>query len=68
MKEFNDIAERWPSRAMFATDLGVKYTTARGWSQRDSIPSAYWRALINAGMRRNIEISPDLLIDLAAKD
>ena len=53
---------------ILADDAGVDIEAVRGWRKRDSIPAKYWRELLNKAPERNIRISPDLLIDLAARN
>ena len=53
---------------VLASDAGVDVETVRGWRKRDSIPAKYWRELLDKAPKRNIRISPDLLIDLAARN
>ena len=65
MKSFGQIVDRWPSRQVFVSDLGVEEETVRGWVRRDSVPSGYWKRLLKAARKRRIKITPELLIDLA---
>lgn len=67
MKSFADLVELW-GRNELAGDLGVPKNRVRNWVRHDSIPDVYWRALLNKAPDRGIDISPDLLIDFAARD
>ena len=67
MQDFREIVEAW-GRKELASDLGVPKERARQWSRDNSIPQWYWRVLLEKAPKRNIEISPKLLIDLAARD
>ena len=68
MKSFTQVMCAWPSMALLAEDAGVDVEATRGWRKRDSIPSKYWRRLLNKAPERNINISSDLLVDIAARD
>ena len=70
MKTFSDIIDLWPGDTprerleLFASDMDVKYNTARGWYNRNSIPNYYWTALIHAGRHHYIDIDADLLLSI----
>lgn len=65
MKSIDRILSLWPSIADLGRDLGVPYPTVAAWKQRDSIPVAYWRALIDAARSRGLrEITSELLVEL----
>lgn len=68
MDSFQQIIKKWPDRSALASDLGVMDETIKGWIKRESIPANYWKRLIAAGAERGIYVSPDKLIDLAARD
>lgn len=68
MNSFEQIINAWPSIGEFANDMGVNVETARGWRKRDSIPAKYWKRLLNKASQRNISISADILVDLAARN
>ena len=68
MDSFENIICGWPGMDVLASDAGVDVETVRGWRKRDSIPAKYWRELLDKAPKRNIKISPELLIDLAAKN
>ncbi len=55
MNTIYDIAEAWPTLAEFAHDAGVTVGAARMWCKRNSIPGAYWLALVNGAQHRGIE-------------
>jgi len=67
MESFREIVETW-GRQQMATDLGVPKERARQWSRDNSIPQWYWKGLLAKAPDRNILVSPELLIDLAARD
>jgi len=66
MESFTKIVEAW-GRLEMASDLGVPKDMPRQWSRDDSIAAKYWRELLNKAPARNINISGDLLIDLAKR-
>ncbi len=55
MMTFQQIIAQWPRLTEFAADVGVKYPTAAAWRQRNSIPPAYWQAVVNAAENRGVE-------------
>lgn len=67
MHSNREIIRTW-GRQQLATDLGVPKERVRGWERWDSLPASYWRELLNKAPERNIDISGDLLIDIAARD
>ena len=40
----------------------------RKWDQLDILPVEHWQALLEIAPSRDIDISPELLIELAARD
>ncbi|KKK55593.1 hypothetical protein LCGC14_3073010 [marine sediment metagenome] len=67
MESFTEIVKTW-GRADMAKDLGVTEERVRNWERLDSIPDDFFRRLLDKAPKRNIRISPDLLIDLAARN
>lgn len=68
MRNVSDIFEIWPADAELGRDIGVPYPTVSAWKQRGSIPSAYWREIVQAARRRgHPEVTADLLVDLHAR-
>lgn len=67
MQSFTEIVESW-GRAELAADLGVPKERTRQWSRDDTIHAKYWRGLLEKAPERGIRVSPELLIDLAARD
>ena len=66
MRTNREIIRMW-GRGQLAADLGIPKERVRGWERWDSLPASYWRELLNKDAERNIDISGDLLIDIAAK-
>ena len=67
MNSFTQVMCAWPKISLLADDAGVDIEAVRGWRKRDSIPARYWKKLLDKAPERNIEISPEILIDLAAR-
>lgn len=55
MHSFSEIILKWPGLAEFARDMGVPITTAQSWRDRDSIPNARWKKLIEKARGRAIK-------------
>lgn len=63
-----EIIGKWPSLTAFAADIGVSYGTAKAMRRRKSIPSEYWRRLINCAAERTIDgVTLEQLAENAAK-
>ena len=67
MNSYTEIVNTWGVTEM-AFDLGVPKERVRGWMRYNMLPPANWRRLLEKAPSRNIDISPDLLIDLAARE
>ena len=67
MLDSREIIAIW-SRRQLARDLNVPVERVRGWERQNSLPASYWRELLNKAPERNIDISGDLLIDIAARN
>ena len=67
MQNFSEIIEIW-GRPEMSDDLKVPPDMPRQWWRDNSIPAWYWRRMLNKAPERNINISADLLIDIAARD
>lgn len=73
---FSAIIEAWDrsgispaqSQAVMAADFNVPKERVRGWWRENSIPSEYWQEVVDKAPTRGIAISPELLIELAARD
>lgn len=68
VRSFRDVAKLWPSVSDFASEMGVGVDTARKWSQRDKIPSEYWRSLLETRPARDAGLTAEVLTSLAARD
>jgi hypothetical protein len=64
LKTFTAVCELWPNIQSLADDMGVPYTTAQSWKNRDTIPAPAWQRLLRAANKRNI---PGLSVELFAK-
>lgn len=68
MNTFSQLIDLWPTKAEFASDLGVEYGVAHQWDRRDSIPSDYWNDVIAAAERRQLKgINLELLAEISSK-
>ena len=67
MDSFTDIIRAWGCERL-ASDLSVPKERVRSWERFNTFPDEHWKLALKLAPNRNIEISPDLLIDLAAKD
>ena len=67
MKSYAEIIRAW-GRAEMAADLGVPKERVRSWERFDTFPDEHWKLALELAPTRNIEISPDLLIELAARN
>lgn len=64
-----DVVALWPDHETMARDLGqdVKEHRPRDWARRGSIPPEFWVDIVRAGRARGLNISVDLLADIAAR-
>ena len=67
MLDSREIITTW-GRGRLAKDLDIPKERVRSWVRQNSIPVGYWQKLLNKAPERNIHISGDLLIDIAARD
>lgn len=66
MNTYTEIVVAW-GRQQLAEDLGVPPERVRGWERFDKIPSSNWRRMVDLAPTRGVNISPDLLLNIAAK-
>lgn len=64
---FSDLVETW-GRQHMVDDLGETKDIVRGWFRNNNIPSDRWQKLLDKAPKRGIKISPETLIELAARD
>ena len=67
MESYREIVQTW-GRQTLASDLNIPEERVRAWERFDSIPAGYWQNMLNKAPERNINISGDLLINIAAKN
>jgi len=67
MRSNTEIVIKW-GRALLAADLDIPEDRVRNWERSDSIPKEYMREMVEKAPERNIQISDELLIDLAARN
>ncbi len=66
MDDFFEIVEIW-GRPEMSADLKIPKDMPRQWWRDNSIPAWYWRRMLDKAPERNIDISNDLLIDMAER-
>jgi hypothetical protein len=68
LRSFSELIGLWDSRAALGEDCDVDAGVVKQWDRRNSIPSAYWGAVVAGAARRKIEpeITFELLSRLAA--
>ncbi len=67
MHSFTEIVETW-GRKRLVTDLGLPEDMPRQWSRDDSIHAKYWKKLLASPRAWAIGITPEILIELAARN
>tara|TARA_R110000824_G_scaffold393340_1_gene592451 strand:- start:201 stop:416 length:216 start_codon:yes stop_codon:yes gene_type:complete len=67
MNSYKEIIEQWPSAQEFGTDVGVTGSLARVWKSRNTLPPRHWNLVVEKGQARGIDISLDLLAELAER-
>ena len=67
MESHREIVQTWGRQAL-ASDLEIPEERVRAWERFDNIPAGYWQNMLNKAPDRNIDISPEILIRLAAKN
>ena len=67
MESQREIVQTW-GRQTLASDLGIPEERVRAWERFDSIPAGYWEEMLSKAPDRDIEISPEILIRLAARN
>ena len=69
MRNVSDVLQIWPRSVDLARELHVSPPRITDWKNRNSIPAAYWRDIVNAARKRgHPEVSADLLADLHARN
>jgi hypothetical protein len=68
MENFSDIIDAFGGYAPFSSAIGITENHAGVMKHRNSIPSVYWRRVVEAARERNIKkISYEILAQLAEK-
>jgi len=67
VRTFRDLIEQWPTRAIFARELGIGYEAAAAMYGRSFVHPHYWERLLNAAERREIHVSPEDLMRMSDK-
>jgi hypothetical protein len=68
---FRQIIDEWPSVSILADEVSnhhnhVTVFQVRKWRTRNSIPPEYWKNLIAAANRRDITLTSETLVEIAA--
>jgi len=64
---FRDLIAQWPSRDVFAEDIGVGVASVHKWAKTGSVRARYFQRIVDAGQARGLPVSPELLVRLAAR-
>ena len=67
MESPRKIVQTW-GRQTLASDLDIPEERVRAWERFNSIPAGYWEEMLNKAPGRDIDISPEILIRLAARN
>jgi hypothetical protein len=63
---FRELIDRFGGIPAIQSDLGVPYVTAQKMYQRDSIAVRHWPRLMSAAAARDIRVTADALVKMAA--
>lgn len=63
---FKAVIRMWPTKALMASDLGVKQSRVEKWYVRDAIPAEFWVVLIQTADRGGLDLTYQDLAELAA--
>ncbi len=66
MESNAEIVKVW-GRDKMAEALSVPKETVRSWQRLDTLPKEYWKDILRCAPR-DMALSPELLIDLAARN
>jgi hypothetical protein len=68
MNNFSDIIDAFGGYAPFSAAIGITENHAGVMKHRNSIPSVYWKRVVEAARERNIKrVSYEVLANLAEK-
>lgn len=80
MESFSEVIQTWGRQQLtvdLAEPLGIREETddfrrlkdrIRKWEELDILPTEHWKAILSKAPSRGIKLSPELLIDLAARE
>lgn len=63
---FSQLIDQWESREAFARAVGTTGTNASAMWQRNSIPSHYWSAVVQAAAAKGLKVTFESLSQLSA--
>lgn len=64
---FKEVIEAWPSRRVFADDIGVSIHRVHKWIQNESIPAPFMKAIVAAGRQRHVNVTAETLVSLSGR-
>lgn len=67
LSTFRDIIDLWPSRAVFADDVGVSVETVHKWAARGTVRAEYFFSILIAARRRGFAVSAARLCRIAGE-
>lgn len=67
MRTFRDLIQMWPTRTVFAREMGIGYEAAAAMYGRGFVHPHYWVRLLDAAHRRGIELTAEDLMLLSDK-
>ena len=68
MEDFRAIIVKWPDLDALAADTGAGKEAIKKWKRRNTIPSEYWKGMVQGAARRGIEgVTADLMADIAMR-
>lgn len=66
-KTHRQIISAWPSVPDLARDIKEDYQKVWRWYDRNSIPDNKWKKVLKAAKKRDIPLTAEILINIAAK-
>lgn len=62
---YREVISLWPSRAVFAEEVGVSLDVVQKWAQGGSIPAKHFGAIISAAAARGLGVTAEHLVRIA---
>jgi len=67
VRTFRDLIKLWPTRAIFAREMGIGYEAAAAMYGRSFVHPHHWDRLLSAAQRRDIQLTAADLISMSDK-